>query len=42
MQQPFGLTVAQKHDLIIQFNQDKEQAYDTYLKDKAERKEKEA
>ena len=38
MQNPFGLTVAQKHDLIIQFNEEKETAYDNYITDKADRK----
>ena len=32
------LTTSQKHDLLIAFNQQREQAYDDYLKSKDERK----
>ena len=33
-----GLTNAQKHDLIIKFNQEREEIYNTYHADKAEKK----
>ena len=32
------LTVAQKHDLIVKFNEDRDQVYDEYLTDKIAKK----
>ena len=32
------LTVAQKHDLIVKFNDDRDQVYDEYLSDKVAKK----
>ena len=32
------LTVAQKHDLIVKFNEDRDQVYDEYLSDKVAKK----
>ena len=36
------MTVAQKHEMILAFNQQREQAYEDYLKGKEERKAEEA